>query len=83
VLGCVPLPPDSAWTKTKLRIRGGRLGAVDRGGACARDAADDQNQVIYATRALPKSVQKSIVDAFDSPDVINLPDGNTAWRACA
>lgn len=33
------------------------------------------------TRALHKTVQKTIADAFDSSDVINLPDGTTAWRA--
>jgi hypothetical protein len=32
-------------------------------------------------RALPKSDVKTIVDAFESQDVINLPPGNTAWRA--
>jgi hypothetical protein len=34
-----------------------------------------------ATRALPKTVQRTIADAFDSSDVINLPEGPTAWRA--
>lgn len=29
----------------------------------------------------PKATQKLIVDAFKSEDVINLPPGNTAWRA--
>jgi len=38
-------------------------------------------QLSGVTRALPKHVQKSVVDAFDSADVINLPEGQTAWRA--
>jgi hypothetical protein len=38
-------------------------------------------QLSHATRALPKQVQKSVVDAFESEDVINLPEGETAWRA--
>ena len=33
------------------------------------------------TRSLPKSVQQSVADAFTSEDVINLPPGQTAWRA--
>jgi hypothetical protein len=43
--------------------------------------AMSKTQLSTATRALPKQVQKSVVDAFESPDVINLPEGNTAWRA--
>lgn len=38
-------------------------------------------QLSSATRALPKNVQKAVVDAFESEDVINLPEGATAWRA--
>ena len=38
-------------------------------------------QLSHATRVLPKLVQKSVVDAFESSDVINLPEGETAWRA--
>jgi hypothetical protein len=40
-----------------------------------------KTQLSTATRTLPSQVQKSVVDAFESPDVINLPEGNTAWRA--
>jgi hypothetical protein len=47
----------------------------------AHDRSMNKPQLTAATRALPKHVQKSVVDAFDSPDVINLPEGNTAWRA--
>jgi hypothetical protein len=45
------------------------------------DRAMSKSQLSTATRTLPKQVQKSVVDAFESPDVINLPEGNTAWRA--
>lgn len=34
-----------------------------------------------ATRNVGKETQKAIVDAFESQDVINLPAGQTAWRA--
>jgi hypothetical protein len=47
----------------------------------AHDRAMSKTQLSTATRTLPKQVQKSVVDAFESPDVINLPEGNTAWRA--
>ena len=38
-------------------------------------------QLAGATKTFPKHVQKSVVAAFDSADVINLPEGQTAWRA--
>jgi len=38
------------------------------------------SQLSAATRTLAKSVQKSVLDAFESQDVINLPTGHTAWR---
>jgi hypothetical protein len=47
----------------------------------AHDRAINKTQLSTATRALPKQVQKSVTDAFESADVINLPEGNTAWRA--
>jgi hypothetical protein len=47
----------------------------------AHDRAMSKTQLSTATRALPKQVQKLVIDAFESPDVINLPEGNTAWRA--
>jgi hypothetical protein len=34
-----------------------------------------------AIRSLGKGDQKLVLDAFDSEDVINLPAGDTAWRA--
>jgi len=34
-----------------------------------------------ATKGVGKETQKAIVDAFKSEDVINLPAGQTAWRA--
>lgn len=48
----------------------------------------ETNQQSYTSRQLasvvaaqPKATQKAISDAFTSEDVINLPPGNTAWRA--
>lgn len=38
-------------------------------------------QLAHAVRNLPKADAKAVVDAFNSSDVINLPAGNTAWRA--
>ncbi len=38
-------------------------------------------QLAAATKSLGKPTQKAIVDAFESLDVINLPAGETAWRA--
>lgn len=38
-------------------------------------------QLGRAVRNLPKADAKAVVDAFNSQDVINLPAGNTAWRA--
>jgi hypothetical protein len=40
-----------------------------------------KGQLSTAVRALPKADQKLIVDAYESGDVVNLPPGNTAWRA--
>ena len=53
------------------------LGAV----CAAHDRTMNKSQLTTATRALPKLVQKSVLDAFEPADVINLPEGNTAWRA--
>jgi hypothetical protein len=47
----------------------------------AHERAMTKVQLTSATKTLPKLLQKSVVDAFDSPDIINLPEGNTAWRA--
>jgi hypothetical protein len=38
-------------------------------------------QLFSATKTFPKATQRSILDAFGSQDVVNLPPGNTAWRA--
>jgi hypothetical protein len=46
----------------------------------AHERSMSKAQLSQATRTLSKPVQKSIVDAFDSADVINLPPGHTAWR---
>ena len=47
----------------------------------AHERTMNKPQLTSATKTLPKLVQKSVVDAFESPDIINLPEGNTAWRA--
>lgn len=39
-----------------------------------------KGQLVSAVKTLPKAQQKSIVDAFEFEDVINLPSGKTAWR---
>jgi len=38
-------------------------------------------QLAVALKNLPKTQAKSIIDAYDSDDVINLPVGENAWRA--
>jgi hypothetical protein len=38
-------------------------------------------QLAAVTRRLPKATAKTIADAFTGNDVVNLPPGNTAWRA--
>ena len=78
---------DTAASVSALRdIVRGALGPASRDRMiesvrAAHDRAMTKTQLSTATRALPKQVQKSVVDAFESPDVINLPEGNTAWRA--
>jgi hypothetical protein len=47
----------------------------------AHDRAMTSTQLERTTRSLPKTTQKAVVDAFESQDVLNLPPGNTAWRA--
>jgi hypothetical protein len=78
---------DTAASVSALRdvIRGAFApGGRDRmldGIRAAHERSMNTAQLTAATRALPKLVQKSVIDAFESPDVINLPEGNTAWRA--
>ena len=78
---------DTAASVSALRdVVRGALGPASRDRMienvrAAHDRAMSKTQLSTATRTLPKQVQKSVVDAFDSPDVINLPEGNTAWRA--
>lgn len=47
----------------------------------AGNRAMNATQLHNAIRVLPKSQHKPIVDAFESLDVVNLPPGETAWRA--
>jgi hypothetical protein len=78
---------DTAASVSALRdVVRGALGPAGRDRMiehirAAHDRAMSKAQLSTATRTLPKQVQKSVVDAFESPDVINLPEGNTAWRA--
>jgi serine/threonine protein kinase len=78
---------DTAASVSALRdVVRGALGSASRDRMienvrAAHDRAMSKTQLSTATRTLPKQVQKSVVDAFESPDVINLPEGNTAWRA--
>jgi hypothetical protein len=78
---------DTAASVSALRdVVRGALGPASRDRMienvrAAHDRAMNKTQLSTATRTLPKQVQKSVVDAFESPDVINLPEGNTAWRA--
>ncbi len=78
---------DTAASVSALRdVVRGALGPAGRDRMiehirAAHERAMSKTQLSTATRALPKQVQKSVVDAFESPDVINLPEGNTAWRA--
>jgi hypothetical protein len=78
---------DTAASVSALRdVVRGALGPAGRDRMiehirAAHDRAMSKAQLSTATRTIPKQVQKSVVDAFESPDVINLPEGNTAWRA--
>ena len=61
-----------------------RPAARDRLMSNIRDAHErsmSKSELAGATRTLPKGTQRTILDAFDSEDVINLPAGRTAWRA--
>jgi hypothetical protein len=78
---------DTAASVSALRdVVRGALGPAGRDRMiehirAAHDRAMSKTQLSTATRTLPKQVQKSVVDTFESSDVINLPEGNTAWRA--
>lgn len=48
-------------------------------GANHREYSSSQLRTV--TKSLPVKTQKAVVDAFESQDVINMPAGNTAWRA--
>ena len=78
---------DTAASASALRdvVRGalspaGRDRMVDAIRA-AHESAMSKQELSAATRTLPKPVQRSVVAAFESADVINLPEGTTAWRA--
>lgn len=47
----------------------------------ASERAMTSDGLLGAIRALPKAQHKPIVDAFEGLDVVNLPPGETAWRA--
>ena len=78
---------DTAASVSALRdVVRGAFGPVGRDRmlesiCAAHDRTMNKSQLTTATRALPKPIQKSVLDAFESNDVINLPEGSTAWRA--
>ena len=78
---------DTAASVSALRdVVRGAFGSVSRDRmlasiTAAHDRTMNKTQLTAATRALPKTVQKSVLNAFESSDVINLPEGDTAWRA--
>jgi len=78
---------DTAASVSALRdIVRGALGPAGRDRLmesirASHERSMNKSQLASATRALPKHVQKAVVDAFESEDVINLPEGETAWRA--
>jgi hypothetical protein len=47
----------------------------------AEERVSSSSLAARVAKSQPKSVVKSVVDAYDSEDVINLPEGKTAWRA--
>lgn len=47
----------------------------------AHEAKFTSSQLKAATKPFTKEVSKAVVDAFEGLDVINLPAGETAWRA--
>jgi len=47
----------------------------------ANGTAFTRPKLLAAVKNVTKSQQKGIVDAFESEDCINLPAGQTAWRA--
>lgn len=78
---------DTAASVSALRdvVRGalGPKGVEEMTNAirAASQRAYSGKQLGNAVRALAKADQKAVVDAFESQDVINLPAGDTAWRA--
>lgn len=78
---------DTAASVSALRdtVRGA-LGpkAIEKLSETLRSAAAKQMSAATlkaATKNVGKETQKAIVDAFESQDIINLPAGQTAWRA--
>ncbi len=47
----------------------------------AADKPYTSKQLAVVLKNLPKAQAKSIIDAYESEDVINLPQGENAWRA--
>jgi hypothetical protein len=78
---------DTAASVSKLRdVVRGALGPAGRDRMsevlrAANEKAMSKQAVVGAVKNLSKSTAKSVVDAFESEDVINLPAGKTAWRA--
>lgn len=78
------LDTDASVSALRDIVRGA-LGPAGRESLTEKIQAANQKdmskgQLVAAVKTLPKAQQKSIVDAFESEDVINLPAGKTAWR---
>jgi hypothetical protein len=78
---------DTAASVSALRdiVRHG-LGPAGRQSLTEKIQAANAQQfskakLLAAVKNVPKAQQKTIVDAYESEDVINLPAGQTAWRA--
>ena len=78
---------DTETSVSALRdVVRGVLGPAGADKLRARVAAASDKEVGKAplerrVKELPKATQKLVVDAFESEDVINLPEGKNAWRA--
>jgi hypothetical protein len=78
---------DTAASVSALRdIVRGSFGSVGRdrlmGSIRAlHERSMNKTQLSSATRPLPEHLQKAVADGFESEDVINLPEEETAWPA--
>jgi hypothetical protein len=65
----------------KFLLSPGRVNDLTAQLRAANENVIDPRQAVAALRkAMTKDETKQVVDAFNSPDVINLPPGQTSWR---